>query len=73
MGALPLKITTFDGDLDPHLIGLHDSLVRYEPKTQTASRSVQLFLQMTVVSLYTLQWDVPPLKIAFFYGDLDPI
>jgi len=43
----PKKLAPSDGDLDPHLI--HGSLGPSESSTPTASRSVQLFLQGSLV------------------------
>jgi len=49
----PLKIAPSHGDLDPHLI--HGSFDAPESSTQTASRSVQLFLQGVFAVLPFLQ------------------
>ena len=67
----PSKLPLPMGDLDPYLI--HDSLGPSEPRSQTVSRSVQLFLHSSPQCPYTSQWDTPfPSKLPLPMGGSAP-
>jgi len=65
-----LKIVRSHGDQGTYLI--HDFLGPSEPTTQTASRSIQLFLHSSPQCPHTLQWSATsPSKLPLPTGDLE--
>jgi len=71
MGSFPPKLPLPMGDLDHHLT--HCSMGPLEPRTQTASRSVQPFLQGSLQSI-PIPYNGPPLtpKLAPSVGNSGP-